>query len=147
MEKIGLGTAYFERQQAKGNREWTLRELRGPFLLFGNPNSCIYMNIKIMRPCNGELMPVYRQVGLAAMSRFSSMMLVSDGVVVSVDDWSAFLSAVWSAYAECSRSSLGALMSVPLRVRLLDFEAETWVSYDSECGGIRYKSLVRYGSC
>lgn len=104
------------------------------------------MNVKVLRPFNGELLPVYRQIGVAAVSRFSDVILRSDGFVISVADWSAFMSVLWSVYAECSRSSLGSVISTPLCVRLLDFEAETWVSYDAVCGGIRYKYLVRYGS-
>ena len=105
------------------------------------------MNIKLMRPANKNLMPVYQQIGAFALAHFTSVVLDGQGMVCVSPDWNAFLTVVWTAYAECSKSSLGALMSLPLRVRLLDYEAETWVSYDKECGGIRYKSLVRYGNC
>lgn len=104
------------------------------------------MIVKILRPFNAELLPIYRCVGVAVASRFSSIVLDKQGVAVVVPDWSAFLSAVWSAYSECSKTNVGVLLSVPLRVRLLDFGAETRVSYDTRCAGIRYTSLVRYGT-
>lgn len=104
------------------------------------------MEIKVLRPVNKELMPVFQQVGVCAVLRFSFVVLDWQGVSCVVPDWNVFLLAVWSAYAECSRSSLGALLSLPLRVRLLDYKAETMVSYDAGCGGIRYRSLVRYDS-
>lgn len=99
-----------------------------------------------MRPANIKLMPVYQQIGAFALAHFTSVVLDSQGMVCVSPDWNVFLAVVWAAYAECSQSSLGALMSLPLRVRLLDYKAETAVSYDADCGGIRYKSLVRYDS-
>ena len=105
------------------------------------------MEIKVLRPANKKLMPVYQQIGAFALAHFTSVVLDSQGMICVSPDWNVFLSVVWAAYAECSRSSLGALMSLPLRVRLLEYEAETMVSYDADCGGIRYKALVRYGSC
>lgn len=104
------------------------------------------MEIKVLRPVNKEMMPVFQQVGISVASHLSSVVLDWQGFLCVVPDWNVFLSAVWSAYAECSRSSLGALLSHPLRVRILEYKAETMVSYDAECGGIRYKSLVRYDS-
>lgn len=104
------------------------------------------MEIKVLRPANKELMPVYQQVGSFALAHFTSVILDNQGFICVSTDWNIFLSVVWAAYAECSRSSLGALMSLPLRVRLLEYKAETMVSYDADCGGIRYKSLVRYDS-
>lgn len=105
------------------------------------------MEIKVLRPVNNLLIPVYQQIGAFALAHFTSVVLDDQGMICVSPDWNVFLSVVWAAYAECSRSSLGALISVPIRVRLLEYEAETWVSYDAECGGIRYKSLVRYGRC
>lgn len=105
------------------------------------------MEIKLLRPANKEQMPVYQKIGAFALAHFTSVVLDGQGMTCVSPDWNIFLSVVWAAYAECSRSSLGALISVPLRVRLLEYEAETMVSYDADCGGIRYKALVRYGSC
>lgn len=105
------------------------------------------MKIKVLRPANKECLPVYQQIGAFALAHFTTVVLDNQGFICVSTDWNIFLLVVWAAYAECSRSSLGALMSLPLRVRLLDYEAETFVSYDAECGGIRYKSLVRYGGC
>lgn len=105
------------------------------------------MEIKVLRPANKQLLPVYQQIGAFALAHFTSVVLDDQGMICVSPDWNIFLSVVWAAYAECSKSSLGALMSLPLRVRLLDYEAETTVSYDADCGGIRYKSLVRYGGC
>lgn len=102
------------------------------------------MEIKVLRPANEKLIPVYQQIGAFSLAHFTSVVLDGQGMVCVSPDWNIFLSVVWAAYAECSRSSLGALISMPLRVRLLDYKAETMVSYDADCGGIRYKSLVRY---
>lgn len=103
------------------------------------------MVVKVLRPANKELMPVYLKIGAACLSHFTDVILDSQGMICVSPDWNIFLSVVWTAYADCSWSSLGALMSLPLRVRLLEYEAETTVSYDADCGGIRYKALVRYG--
>lgn len=66
------------------------------------------------------------------------------GIVIDVACWEDFLHHLWHSYAVASKTCEGQALSLPLRVRLLDYKAETRVFYDAACGGIRYKSLTRY---
>lgn len=104
------------------------------------------MEINILHPASKDLMPVYQAIARSVLSSTSEIRLINNGFVCSFTEWDEFLRCVWSAYAECSRSNIGALISLPLRVRILDYRAETSLYYSRDFQGITYRSLVRYDS-
>lgn len=88
---------------------------------------------------------IYDETANACFDLRVRVTLCSDGYIINMPSWFDFLSLMWHVYADCSRDARGVALTSPLRVRLLDYKAETMVFYDAEVKGIRYKSLVRYG--
>lgn len=99
-----------------------------------------------MKPAVAEYRIVYVAIAHACCDLDINFTLLFNGFVIEIPSWFDFLSIVWHVYADFSRDARGAAILLPTRVRLLDYKAETMVSYDPDCAGIRYKSLYRYGA-
>lgn len=82
----------------------------------------------------------------SALNAGKKLTCLNPYVSISVDTWEEFLTIVWNALSELSRSSPMAFETSRLGVRVAiddgrEFRTTVW--YDSENRGLRYVSLYR----